>query len=614
MQHLTELRKLLANYSTHSVAGWCFLYHMRISHGDESQKRLTSPAKQIPFLFSVLLSTPEPAPPSDFGEPEWERVRPILEKLFFAYMRLYMPTKDQLGNIAPEWYRVREVSMLAFLHYFNSGLLASTQQIEERIRTYLIPFDNELSECLGISASQALSIFQWISHRLQKTFDGLHELARAEREARLNFLKKAEDKQWALETLRAAASTSVYMEKAERLFSEMDKIGIVSLDDLERDFPGIASIFWQLFSVQRGDAPEIRYPTEQSIYEVRPLVRISEREAFCTVANGLFTALLLVGERTLLQSRYRDKFLRGRDKALEAEALTKIKALLSPDATIWSEVYETPDSQYEHDIIAIDNGLCLIVEAKASPPIEPFRDPDKAFIRLKDFFRADRGIQKAFEQGNRVVNKLKNGEVIPLYDKDGRPVGQLLPDSSRLPVSVCVTRDNFGALATNLSLLLEKDIDDSYPWVVNIIDLSNFVEAWSYFKWGPSEFKKYLEQRIVLHGKVFSDDELDYTGFFIRHGSFVPAIEAHADLLQLAPQYSSIFDELYNHLYLGGPPVTVEQTRPLLMDLKRSIATDEPVFVKVGGQSTSHKKIGRNERCPCGSGKKYKRCCLGVKQ
>jgi len=22
------------------------------------------------------------------------------------------------------------------------------------------------------------------------------------------------------------------------------------------------------------------------------------------------------------------------------------------------------------------------------------------------------------------------------------------------------------------------------------------------------------------------------------------------------------------------------------------------------------KKIGRNEQCPCGSGKKYKRCCL----
>lgn len=25
------------------------------------------------------------------------------------------------------------------------------------------------------------------------------------------------------------------------------------------------------------------------------------------------------------------------------------------------------------------------------------------------------------------------------------------------------------------------------------------------------------------------------------------------------------------------------------------------------------KKIGRNEPCPCGSGKKYKHCCLGSK-
>ena len=26
-------------------------------------------------------------------------------------------------------------------------------------------------------------------------------------------------------------------------------------------------------------------------------------------------------------------------------------------------------------------------------------------------------------------------------------------------------------------------------------------------------------------------------------------------------------------------------------------------------QPIRHKKIGRNELCPCGSGKKYKRCC-----
>ncbi|HXF54652.1 MAG TPA: SEC-C metal-binding domain-containing protein [Hyphomicrobiaceae bacterium] len=26
----------------------------------------------------------------------------------------------------------------------------------------------------------------------------------------------------------------------------------------------------------------------------------------------------------------------------------------------------------------------------------------------------------------------------------------------------------------------------------------------------------------------------------------------------------------------------------------------------------AHKKVGRNEPCPCGSGKKYKKCCLNA--
>jgi len=71
-----------------------------------------------------------------------------------------MTTRKQLGNLSPEWYqvKVREVSMPAFLHYFNTGLLASVQQIEERITTYLVPFDAKLTEAIGISASQALAI------------------------------------------------------------------------------------------------------------------------------------------------------------------------------------------------------------------------------------------------------------------------------------------------------------------------------------------------------------------------------------------------------------------------------------------------------------------------
>ncbi len=606
---LTELRGLLGACSTHSVAGWCFSYHMRTAHSADSADRLSSPAKQIPFLLAVLLSGQEPESPVDFGKDEWERAKSILDKLFYAYMSLYMPSKEELGTLAPEWHRVREVSMLAFLHYFNTGLLASVHQVVERVRTYLVPFDAELLAALGISATQSLAICQWISDQLQKSLDDLQASGHAEREERLKLLDKAEKERWSLDALKDAARDPSYLEKAEKLLSEMNDLGLVSLPKLEAAFPGIAGAFWGQFTVQRGKAPEIRYPTEQSIYEARPLIRISGTEAFCPLVNALFTALLLVGERTLLQSPARDKFLRSRDKALEDEALTKIRAFLSPMATIWSEVYETPDCQYEHDVVAVDDGLYLLIEAKAAPPIEPFRDPDKAFVRLRDAFRADKGIQKAYEQGNRIVRKLKAGDVVPLYDARGREVGRLSPDQSKLPVGVCVTRDNFGALATNLALLLEKDTDDSYPWVVNIIDLGNLAEAWSYFGWGPAELRKYLEQRVLIHGKVFSDDELDYAGYFMRHGSFDSAIKARADLLQLNPEYSSFFDDLYRHLHAGGPPVTLTQTEPVLMDFKRSLVSDQPVFVDGEGRALPRRKIGRNEPCPCGSGKKYKRCC-----
>ncbi len=460
---LTELRGLLGACSTYSVAGWCFSYHMRTAHSADSSDRLSSPAKQIPFLLAVLLSGQEPESPVDFGKDEWERAKSILDRLFSAYMSLYMPSKEELGTLAPEWHRVREVSMLAFLHYFNTGLMASVHQVVERVRIYLVPFDTDLSAALGISASQALAICQWISDQLQKSLDDLQASAHAEREERHKLLDKAEKEQWSLDALKDAARDPSYLEKAEKLFFGMNDLGLVSLPKLEATFPGIARVFWTQFSVQRGEAPEIRYPTEQSIYEARPLIRISGAEAFCPLVNALFTALLLVGERTLLQSPVRDKFLRSRDKALEDEALTRMRAFLSPRATIWSEVYETPDCQYEHDVVAVDDGLYLLIEAKAAPPIEPFRDPDKAFVRLRDAFRADKGIQKAYEQGNRIVRKLKAGDVVPLYDARGREVGRLSPDQSKLPVGVCVTRDNFGALATNLALLLEKDADDSYP-------------------------------------------------------------------------------------------------------------------------------------------------------
>jgi preprotein translocase subunit SecA len=58
----------------------------------------------------------------------------------------------------------------------------------------------------------------------------------------------------------------------------------------------------------------------------------------------------------------------------------------------------------------------------------------------------------------------------------------------------------------------------------------------------------------------------------------------------------------------------------LLSDLEIDFTTEEEVEAKKINLNPFHetgggkKKVGRNDPCPCGSGKKYKRCCLRYNQ
>lgn len=60
-------------------------------------------------------------------------------------------------------------------------------------------------------------------------------------------------------------------------------------------------------------------------------------------------------------------------------------------------------------------------------------------------------------------------------------------------------------------------------------------------------------------------------------------VDAKADWLYNLPQWNEIFDE--------------EKRKALYLEQKKS------------GTIVKGKKIGRNDPCPCGSGKKYKKCC-----
>ena len=66
-------------------------------------------------------------------------------------------------------------------------------------------------------------------------------------------------------------------------------------------------------------------------------------------------------------------------------------------------------------------------------------------------------------------------------------------------------------------------------------------------------------------------------------------------------------------LFRGGDPDVIAETSGIAKDRLFRIRDDLLAQVakeRPGRTDHSRKKIGRNDPCPCGSGKKYKHCCL----
>ena len=573
-EKVEHIKSLVQNCSTESVVG----YSMVKQYGGFPQPGLSSPAKQIRFLLGVMLETEEPPDPNDFAEKEWKNFLDPIETLAQAYMSLYMPTTETIAEQSQDWSKSREVAMTAFLDYHHKGLLASSEQVSDRIRSYLSPFDGELFSSVGISASDALKIALDIGIEFQAQMDRVSQYAP-----------------------NPSSSTDSVFE----FIQAVNQLGKTRLSDLVERYGRAGQRFWDLFTVGRGEGPPMNYPTERSIVETRPFIRISDDVAMLFNFNILLSAILLQGEETLTDSPIRERHFRKRDKTLEDQATIVLSRILGANAEIYRNVFETPNAQYEHDLVVLTRDICLFVEAKASPPDEPFRDPEKAFVRLRRSFHSDTGIQKAYDQSIRLFQQVSERELV-LFDEQGNEVLRLSPDISGDAFCVCVTRDSFGPQATFLSLLLSRRAENPYPWAVNIMDLEQIADAWEYFGWDGRQLKTFLSQRILLHDQVFSDDELDYVGAFVKHCGLHHFVRDDYDLIQLDPTYATVFDGIYFHVHHGQPRTTISPTYPFTTDLKQSLKAGKPVSAEDVPQGPI--VVGRNENCPCGSTVKFKRC------
>ena len=430
-RNMERIRTVVRDCSTESVVGYCML---KQQNGFPSSE-LSSPAKQIRLVLGIMLESEEPSDPKEFTGQEWYEIVEPLEALSSAYMQLYLPNGEATTNQSEEWSTIHQVAMTAFLDYHQKGLLASVEQVSDRIRSYLCPFDDQLSSALGISASEAQKIALYIGGQFQEQMDRVGQLA---------------------------PTQSPLAEPSIELVEAVNRLGRTKLADLVEQYGETGKIFWDLFAVRRGEGPPISYPTERSIVERRPWVSLPNGEVMLFNFNILLSAVLLRGEETLANSDIREQYFRNRDKTLEEQSTTVLRRILGPESRVYRNVFETPDSQYEHDLVILTTDICLFVEGKASPMDEPFRDPERAFVRLQRRFRSESGIQKAYDQSLRLYKLLQAGE-LTLYDGKGAEILRLPSSHLDNAFCVCVTRDSFGPLATFLSPLLSRGVDEPLP-------------------------------------------------------------------------------------------------------------------------------------------------------
>ncbi len=575
----------------------------------DEHSALSAPFCQVFFLLGLMLTTPEPARPRDFGEDEWDQSVDLLDTIVNAYASMFWPTPDELPDLTDAWFETREVAMRAFLHHMGATLRASAEQVAERIRTYIAPFDEELRQTCGLTASEALEVTDWIAQTFQLSADQLSEVAAEELRIRLLLRDRAQREGWDLNRLRKETQNGTYPLHAKRLIDGLRSFLRISRAAIQDQFgERIALSYWKQFACHRGEVQDFRYLTERNVADEKPLFEVAKEVALCVSVNALYEAILKVGEDRLSSGEKRELFFRKRDRALEKETEEKMRVLFGRSADFFAHAFETETGDFEHDLIIRWDRRLFVIEAKAMPPAEPFRDPDKAFTRLKRAFQSDRGIQKAYEQADRVRGNWAAGNPVDFYNAHGNQLAHIEPSDVDAVYCVCVTRDDFGPLAVDLSLLLKKDELAPYPWAINILDLGNLVDAWGYFGWGPEKLCEYLDDRVRLNGRVLVSDELDLVGYFIQHGGLSTLLQATCDRAIIDPTYSAVIDKIYLARH-GGEPVEYAPTEPIMRDLREAMAD-------LGTDSDGRKpaprappKQGRNDPCACGSGRKYKKCC-----
>jgi hypothetical protein len=573
---------------------------------------LSSPQRQTFYLLGLLMTTPEPETVEPLSETDWKRILELLESITASYV--YEPMQKAIAGEVDA--AKANVAAAAFIQYFMSGRLAVAEQLERLIRAFHVPFDEQIRVKTGTSATEALEVVEWMKETLIAQWeDGIkkHKAAHEMHQRTMDTLSAGDPELFAqnLSAWQASPAFEVAQGTVQAYFDFSRYLNCIPRSTfVDRFGEQRVEAFLRTFAMRRGETQSFRYFASSeppNPAEYAPLFTLEGDRVCAPMHAMLYNALLdSFDELVRADDGLRDRYLKRRADYLEERANALIASMFPVVSLRIDTYFETPKQQFEHDGLILVGGALIPIEEKSSEMTTPSRDPERYFGRLTQHFKSDRGIQHGYDQANRIVDLVSSATLpVLLYDERGKIVAEIPPGSVAETFPIVVTLESFGMLATDLTLMLNVPAGKSYPWVVNLFDLETLVDGFVRRGLTGDDFLRYLRQRREIQGHVLTDDELNLAGQFIVEKNLPSGQPGE---VKFVASYSSVFDDLYfeqhgveSNSMAGAVPGGVS------MDLKASLKAGKPVLAQ--RTVARVEKVGRNEPCPCNSGKKYKKCC-----